>query len=81
MLLFPAGLVEIVFGLGKPRLKGLSLLEEDLQPLVGRLEGLRVLQLELLYLVGVVRCYNRILEPLLVLFIQSWWRIHINNDG
>jgi len=35
MLLFPAGLVEIVFGLGKPRLQGLSLLEEDLQPLVG----------------------------------------------
>ena len=78
MLLFPGG---VVLGLGKPRLQGLSFLQDDLEPEVGRLEGLRVLELELLYLVGVVSCYNRILEPLLVLLIQGWRQIHINHDG
>jgi hypothetical protein len=55
MLLFPAG---VVLGLGKTRLQGLSFLQEDLEAKVGRLEGLRVLKLELLYLVGIVSCYN-----------------------
>jgi hypothetical protein len=73
MVLLLARLVEVLLCLGKPRLQGLSLLEEDLQPLVGRLEGLRVLELELLNLVGVVRCYDGILEPLRILLIQSWW--------
>ena len=69
MVLLLASLVEVVLGLGKPRLQGLSLLEEDLEPLVGLLEGLRVLELQLLNLVGVVCCYDRVLEPLRILLI------------
>lgn len=48
---------------------------------MGRLEGLGVLELELLNLVGVVRCYDGVLEPLRVLLIQGRWRIYVNNDG
>lgn len=36
---------------------------------MGRLDGLGVLELELLNLVGVVRSYDGVLEPLLVLLI------------
>lgn len=81
MVLLLARLVEVMLCLRKPRLQGLSLLEEDLEPLVGRLEGLGVLELQLLNLVGVVRCYDGVLEPLGVLLIQGRWRIHVNNDG
>ena len=79
MVLFRAGLIEIMLGLGKPRLKRLSLLEEDLDPLVGRLYGQGVLELELFNLKGVVRSYDGILEPLLILL---GWRIYyVNNYG
>jgi hypothetical protein len=81
MVLLLASLVEVVLSLGKPRLQRLSLLEEDLDPLVGRLEGLGVLELELLNLVGVVRGYDGVLEPLRILLIRGWWRIYVNNDG
>ena len=69
MVILLASLVEIVLSLGKPRFKRLSLLVKDLDPLVGRLDGLGVLELELLNLVGVVRSYDGVLEPLLVLLI------------
>ena len=81
MVLLLASLVEVVLSLGKPRLQRLSLLEEDLDPLVGRLDGLGVLELELLNLVGVVRGYDGVLEPLRILPIQGCWRIYVNNDG